>query len=208
MKKYLVFFIILISLPSQAASYMYLGLVGGTVAMTETETADTYVHANQFLVGHLGGALGGGLILPLGVLGVGVTGELAWYGNSIDRRHKGHDDKSSYRNEYQRLLGGVVLSLRPGPMELNFEYYPAMVNRVSYSDQLTVNPFRKGDTLKPSALGVVFAFKFFPPMRNFLMFRRFTYNDVQMNGSDVKLPTDVYSAMIVDEVVIGFGSEF
>jgi hypothetical protein len=210
MKKCLVALVVILLKYSsaQAEVQVYTALVGGSTTMKETQVGASYNHESQFFVGHLGGAFGGGYVFTTNVIGVGFKGELAWVGNTVDRKNSASSDKSSYRFESQRLLSGVTLSLRPGPVAIDFEYYPWIQNMVSYSDQKSQNPFRKGDDLKGTGYGVGFAFKFFPPMRNFIMFRKLSYKNVEMDGVSKTLPNENFDLLKFDEVLIGFGSEF
>lgn len=210
MKKYLAMSVISIFCYSQAKAevQMYTALVGGSTTMSETQSGTSYNHESQFFVGHLGGAFGGGYVFTTNVIGLGLKGEIAWAGNSMNRKNAATTDSVSYRYESQRVLSGLTFSLRPGPVAIDFEYYPWILNRVSYSDQKSENPFRKSDDLKGTGYGVGFAFKIFPPMRNFIMFRKLNYNNVKLDGVTKTLPDDQYSLLKFDEVVLGFGSEF
>lgn len=190
------------------AVQIYTGIIGGDQFLTETNGSDIYNHESQFFVGHLGGALGAAYVATLGVIGLGLKGEIAWIGNSIDRKHSTSSDSKSYRYESQRGLVGFTFSLRPGPVAIDLDYYPTILNKVSYSDNKAQNPFGKEDNLKGRGIGLALAFSFFPPMRNFLMFRKLEYSSVDMNGAPLELPTELYSLLKFDEVVIGFGSEF
>jgi hypothetical protein len=210
MKSFLVAVIVglLFDSPVRAEVQMYTALLGGESTMSDTQTGTIYNHESQFFIGHLGGAFGGGYVFTNKVIGIGLKSEIAWTGHSMDRKTVGSTDSLGYRYETQRGLSGVSFSLRPGPMSIDFEYYPWILSQVSYSDKKSENPFRKNDKLKGTGFGVGFAFNLFPPMRNFMLFRRINYNNVQMNGVTKTLPDDQYSLLKFDEVVLGFGAEF
>lgn len=193
---------------ARAEFHIYSGLAAGSTSMSEEQAPLSYRHENQFFIGHLGFALGGGYMISGPILGFGVKAEAAWLGNSSDRKPVGTNDSIGYRNESLRLLGAVTLSLRPGPVSFDLDYYPVVSNTMSYSDGKSENPFRKNDVIKGNGIGFSIGFKFFPPLRNFISFRRFTYNQVDMSGAPLSLPTDKWSVFNIDEVLFGFGSEF
>lgn len=192
----------------RAEVQFYTALLGGPMSFTETQGASSYSHQSQFFIGHLGVALGGGYVFTAGVLGLGLKGEVGWLGDSVDRKPNDSSSSVGYRDESQRILGGLLLSFRPGPVALDLEYYPTVVNYVGYSDKKSENPFRKNDKWNGTGFGFSLAFKFFPPMRNFVTFRKLSYNKVDMSGVEVSLPSSAYSKLEFNEIVLGFGSEF
>lgn len=198
---------VLIHSQAKAEFNMYVGLLAGDQELRETQTTAIYNHDSQFFVGHMGVSLGGGYITP-GFFGVGIKGEVAWVGNSVDRKLVDSTSSTGYRNEFLRLLSGVVVSFKPGPVAIDFEYYPWVSSNTTYSDEKSENPFRKNDNLKATGYGIGLAFKFFPPMRNFITLRRLNYNRVDMSGASADLPNDNYTTLNFEEVVFGFGSEF
>lgn len=196
-----------ISYQAKADFNMYVGMLAGEQALRETQASAVYNHDSQFFIGHMGILLGGGYTTP-GMIGVGVKGEVSWVGNSVDRKQVDTTSSTGYRNEFLRLLSGVVVSIKPGPVSIELEYYPWVSCNTTYSDGSSVNPFRKNDNLKATGYGIGLGFKFFPPMKNFITFRRLNYNRVDMNGTATDLPNDTYSTLNFEEVVFGFGSEF
>lgn len=208
MKSYLLLLALFFPFSTYAEFQAYSGLVGGATLQSETQASASYRHESQFLFGHLGVAVGGGYQFVAGALGLGVKGEVAWLGNTIDRKTEGTSDKTGYRDETTRGLAGVTVSYRPGPMMIDFEYYPWVNNWVNYSDAKSENPYRKNDTWTGTGWAAGFSFKFFPPMRNFIQFRRLTYGNTTMNSSSVTLPNSTWSVLKLDEVILGFGSEF
>jgi hypothetical protein len=199
---------LLLASSAYSAVNMYAGLLPGQLNMNEYESGNTQNHRSQFFAGHIGGAVGGSYIFTMGSFGLGLKGEIAWVGNTTDRKLAGSSTGAGYRYESQRILGGAVVSIRPGPISFDLEYYPSVTNYVSFSDKKAENPFRKGDELKAAGYGAGMSFSLFPPSRNFIMFRKLNYADVEMDGVKAVLPNSEFTVLKIDEVLIGFGADF
>lgn len=189
--------------------FSYGALLTGSTSMTENSGGNTYKHENMFFIGHSGFAFGAGCSFTSGVIGISFKGEAAWIGDSIDRKNVSSLASSTYRDESTRTLVGAALSFKPGPISLDFDYYPYIQNNISYSDaKQPENPFIKNDRWKGSGTGVSIVFKFMPTVRNFITYRRLTYNEIDIAGAPVTLPSTQWSTLVFDEVLLGYGTEF
>ncbi len=197
--------IVLIHLKAVASLDIYTGMSMGEMTMSETQGGSSYSHASTFFVGHWGFGLGGRWKMDLGDLGVGVLGELAWVGDSTQRTLAGTVNNTWNRFESYRVLGGGVVSYNfAKTFVFSAEYYPSVVNTVTFSDGNQDNPFRQNDKLTATGFGVGFTFDYWGNAPAHLMYRRFMYKEVQMAGVDTVLPTSRYTTEVkVEDIFVG-----
>lgn len=191
-----------------ARAGVYTGVLIGATKMDETLAGNSYTHANTFFVGHFGFAVGGKWKYELDNFDIGFLGELAWNGDSFERKQSGAIDGATYRYESYRLLSGLTSSLKFGIFSLQLEYYPWLQNTATYADDKVENPYRKNDKLTATGFGFGFSFEFGAGFVYSTVYRKFTYKNVDMNGAAVTLPNAQYSALAIDEVFASLAKYF
>lgn len=203
-------FLILLFLPlsSYASFQLYGGMNIGSLSMDETSGANSYKHSSTFFVGHWGYGLGSRIKLDLGALKIGVVGDLSWNGDSIERKQNGVTHDATYRQESYRVLAGGTFSLDAGAFGLIGEYYPYVVNTVTYSDDKSENLFRKNDKFKGTGWGAGFQFAMGAGFYYSALYRQLIYKDIESNGTTLTLPNDNYSAIRVDDILVSAAKEF
>lgn len=201
-------FLIFLSPPTLASVDVYLGLQVGSQLMRESLSGETYNHQSSFFIGHWGYGLGARAKLELGNIGLGVIGEAGWIGNIFERKQSGSSSSSTYRDGFNRTLGGAHVSINTGPSSIFFEYYPWVQNTVNYAEEKSANPYRKNDTLKATGFGAGFVFGFNNGLASQLLYRKIQYRNVTMNSVAVTLPNDQYTTPTLDEVTMGFVLKF
>ncbi len=174
----------------------------GASKMDETQGGNSFIHANSFFVGHWGFGGGGRFKYNIDKFGIGLVTDLAWLGDTFERKQSGVINDATYRFESYRLLGGATVSFGIGSFHLIGEYYPYAQNTVTYSDDKVENPYRKSDKLKATGFGLGFNYEFASNFGYSVIYRRLTYKDVEMNGASVTLPTAQYSALNIDDVIV------
>lgn len=198
-------FLILMFVARNSFAYVQVYGIGaiGDAKATETSSGNTFVHTNTFFVGHFGIGAGTRLGVNLGSLNIGGIAEGAWVGNSFDRKQTGAVNDSTYRYESTRLILGATASLSIGSILLLAEYYPTVQNSVSYSDDKSQNPFRKNDKLKATGYAFGFGYLINSNMSMNFLYRVLTYDNVEMNGTAVNLPSTQYTTFVFNEVTFG-----
>jgi hypothetical protein len=204
------FIVIFFGITSQVfASVEIYGVMDvGSVLMNEESGGVEYSNKSSFFVGHWGYALGTRAKLNIGRLGLGLVGELAWIGDSLERKLNGVTHSSTYRNEFNRGLAGATASLNTGASSIFVEYYPWVQNSVIYSDLKEQNPFRKEDKLKATGYGVGFKFALTNESAYQLMYKNLQYRTFIINNLEVSLPNEQYQVMKLDEVSLGYVLSF
>ncbi len=205
---YLTLVVLALTPRALAAIEVYGGLDVGSMLMREQVGGTGYTNQSTFFVGHWGYALGTRAKINLGSVGLGVIGEVAWIGDSLERKSNEATGGSTYRNEFNRGIAGATASLNTGPSSIFIEYYPWVQNTVIYSDEKGSNPFRKNDKLKATGYGLGFTFGFSNESAYQLLYKKLQYRNVTMNGVEISLPSDQYEIMGLDEVTIGFVFRF
>jgi len=199
------FSIILLFLVFESKASVQLYGIGATgfAKATETNSGNTFSHTNSFFIGHFGYGGGARLGFDLANVTLGAVGELAWVGNSFDRKQTGVVNDSTYRYESIRTILGLSTALNLGPMKVVGEYYPSVQNTVSYSDDKSQNPFRKNDKLKATGYGLGIGYSFASGFNMAVLYRILTYKNVEMNGTAVTLPNSQYTEFVFNEVTFG-----
>lgn len=204
MKPWIFVMSLMISSPALASVDLYTGFNIGALTMEEDGVAASFHHAETFFIGHLGAGLGAKFKLDVGNWGLGVVTDAAWIGNTVERTQQSTASSATYRNEYYRLIGGLVANYKMGGLSLCAEYYPFVENTVSFSDEKDENPFRRNDKLKGTGGGLGLSVDLGGIGLYQLMFRRLSYANIQTSGAALFLPTSVYSAPIYTEVFTGW----
>jgi hypothetical protein len=190
------------SIHTYASFDFYLGLNMGSAMMHETSGGSPYTNQSTFLIGHWGYSLGLRPQVKIGQLGLGVVGDFSWISESMDRRLNGTGSATTYRNEFYRTLVGPSALLYAGNFAFVFEYYPLVQSIVKYSDEKSLNPYRKDNKLTATGFGLGFNFGFTNEYCYQLIYKKLTTNKATMNGVSVTLPNNQYERPNVDEVNI------
>jgi hypothetical protein len=176
--------------------------------MDESSSGSTFNHSNSFFIGHLGAATGARIKLDFGAFSFGVIGELAWLGDSFDRKQVGAVNDVTYRDESYRILAGLTGGISGGVFGFHFDYYPWVQNVITYSDAKAENPFRKNDKLNGTGFGIGFDIKLNNIVSYFVTLRQLTYGKVEINGTSVTLPNSQYTTLVFTDVLTGLNIFF
>ena len=77
-------------------------------------------------------------------------------------------------------------------------------NTVSYSDNASENPFRKGDVLRGSGYGFGFNFGVTNGFGYQMLYKKLQIKELEISGTKTTVPDDRYSSFGVDEFSLGF----
>ncbi len=128
--------------------------------------------------------------------------------NSYESKQNGVTHDATYRQESYRVLAGGTFSLDAGAFGLIGEYYPYVVNTVTYSDDKSENLFRKNDKFKGTGWGAGFQFAMGAGFYYSALYRQLIYKDIESSGTTLTLPNDNYSAICVDDILVSVAKEF
>lgn len=158
------FFVFLISMTISVQSYgwfqFYVQQQAGYTEFEEERNSTKYANKSYFDVGFGTGAR---LNLPIaGVFYIGGMAEVDWIGHDFNRWYfdapSGGDRSTGYRVERVRYLAGPYISIRPvESFSINFEYYAHNSMNIIYSDDKSVNPFRKHERHTGNGWGAGFS---------------------------------------------------
>jgi hypothetical protein len=197
---------LLFSCAAQAWVEIYFGTHAGNSQMEEINGGVKYDHSSTIM--DFGLSFGSRLRAPLGPFRIGAVGEIAWVGNSLNRKPTNDTAATEYRYEKSRILAGPSLGIKfSDSWSLELEYYAHYSNKVTYSDEKGVNPFRKDDKQSGSGggLGLSFASGMF---KITWMLRELKLTASDLGGYKDVDPLPTFDPLISKEAAVTFGLDF
>lgn len=158
-----------------------------------------------------GGGIGARLGLRVGFLAVGAVGEIMALGSTFEKEdlYVGYTTGDSYTITTRQELGGGFLILKPvDSFYMSFEYYGHARNTLTWSDNYSKNPWKKGDRWRGNGVGFAAVTVLMDVIHIGLMFRYLTYKSVDFDTVNTALPSDRYGVVTeriaLTQVGIGF----
>lgn len=186
---------------------LYLGLESEYNFNLKELDAPFYEHSsNKAFFDGAGAALG----MRLGVgsnFGFGITGQVGWRAHTIDRLLPSTKSESCYSFSTKYGLLGYFVTFGGNNLSFLFEYYPINHAQVTYSDDKSINPFRKDNELfgKGWAGGISFNRGV---MSTTVLFRHREFNWAELNGLKHEIPDSTYKDFYTQEIVVQMGASF
>lgn len=137
-----IFLFLLLSSKAFAGAEFYISMPFGFSKMNETRLVGTAEHSS---ISDFGISAGARYHFEFNWIDFGVVGEWAWQGHTMD--YYSTATSGTYRIERNRYLLGpsLHLPLMKTGLAIEAEYYPLYNATITYSDDKSINPFRKND---------------------------------------------------------------
>lgn len=177
---------------------------GGTDFNTNDGSVDHKKSWNFFY--NIGLSIGLKARLKTDFFAIGLSTDLGWKEEAIE--HRSDSGVSEY--DYQMLRGYAGAYFTYGKVVYFYAGYdPVVYAKMTYTDNEHVNPFRRNDVLKGYAYSAGLGVEF-PGSPGFLRIlgRTTIYDEIEVDGVELKLPEDTYSKLNTGELVLQFGSQF